>query len=105
MLNTTINTYREVTTGTDLRPDELALLAITLSGPLSRAKEAFKLRPDELELVYHLKISKIICDSREQMGNFKPDRSEQIIQACIKREIPNFAQRFARAVKSALIDY
>ncbi|MCX6733840.1 MAG: hypothetical protein NTX63_03420 [Candidatus Peregrinibacteria bacterium] len=104
MLNTTINTYREVTTGTNLRPDELVLAAILLAGPAKRAASVFKLRPDELELKEHLRISQIIIESRQQMGNYKPDRTEQVIQACIKREIPNLAQRFARAVKSALID-
>ena len=104
MLNTAINTYRDVTTGSDFRPDELILLGILLPGPLSRAKEAFKLQPDELELVHHLKISQIIVNSREQMGNYKPDRTEQLIQECIKKEIPNLAQRFARAVKSAIVD-
>lgn len=101
MLNT-INTARETIVGSDLRPDELVLAAILLAGPAKRAANAFKLRPDELELKEHLRISQIIVDSRQQMGNFKPDRTEQVIQACIKREIPNLAQRFARAVKSAI---
>lgn len=101
MLNT-INTAREIAAGSDFRPDELALAVILLTQPAKRAMNAFKLRPDELELKEHLRISQIIVDSREQMSNYKPDRTEQAIQACIKREMPNLAQRFARAVKSAI---
>lgn len=104
MLNTTINTYREVATGSNFRPDELILLGILLPGPLSRAKEAFRLQPDELELAHHLKILQIITESRYQMGNYRPDKNQAIIEKCIKKEIPNLAQRFARAIKSAIID-
>ncbi len=104
MINTAINTYREVTTGTDFQPEELILLGILLPGRLSRAKQAFKLRPDELELVRHVKILKIITENREQMGNYKPDKYQEALGEYIKGEIPNLAQRFARAVKSAIVD-
>jgi|GEM_PF-4261107 len=103
MLNN-INTAREILVGPDFSPEELAIVAMLLTVPAKRAINAFKLRPDELELKKHLQISRIIIKSREQMSNYRPDRTEEIIQACIKREIPNLAQRFARAIKSALLD-